>query len=385
MTERIIRRLPTASYIVGRKCNCPICERRANTYIDALVELRPLMKIPVISRCELLYCLYCELPFINDEIAKKIREDNNGFSVMEFKAEQKNVNGTRLMVYNLDLTKSYEKDYSMSQLSQFRKHKKRLRQVESALCMICVDVENEPRDVIIVGDEKDQNAEKDVFFYASEEARVLLSAIWIKKKYLRDVYKNRKIIIRQLIEAEYVKGRLPDMICSKRVNILSESKNHILATKQATLLYSPFNNRYEVIMAVVKKSKTYVEASIFREFVKKYGNPGVELSFVDSVTDWESDYPYACLKNESILKGYGYSVGLLDHKSTELRQELLAEMIDLEIVTVSQLKRWLEFFKSSHKSAKYQFARDCWEEDEKFVLSYTPNPKRFLSLKRNVE
>ena len=97
------------------------------------------------------------------------------------------------MVYNLNLTESYEKDYSMSQLSQFRKHKKRLRQVESAPCMICVDVENEPRDVIIVGDEKDQNAEKDVFFYASEEARTLLSAIWIKKNICEMFIKIEKL------------------------------------------------------------------------------------------------------------------------------------------------------------------------------------------------
>ena len=89
MNKKIIKRLPLASYTANRTQNCPICGRKTEMYTDFAVELRPLTTPPVISMCGLLYCVYCALPFVNDEIIKKIRADNDGFGIMTFKEDKK--------------------------------------------------------------------------------------------------------------------------------------------------------------------------------------------------------------------------------------------------------------------------------------------------------
>ena len=109
MNEKVIKRLPMASYIAGRKQNCPICGRKTEMYVDFDVELRPLTVVPMVSTCSLLYCVYCAIPFSNEEISEKIRKDNNGFCLMTFSENKEDVNETRFMIYNLDASETEKK------------------------------------------------------------------------------------------------------------------------------------------------------------------------------------------------------------------------------------------------------------------------------------
>lgn len=84
------------------------------------------------------------------------------------------------------------------------------------------------------------------------------------------------------------------------------------------------------------------------------------------------------LNSESVLKCYGYSVSKAEGLSTGERQELLAEIVDLEILTVKKVVTLLDFFIQTHAAPKYIEARFKWESDKKYIQGYNVNPQRFL-------
>lgn len=142
------------------------------------------------------------------------------------------------------------------------------------------------------------------------------------------------------------------------------------------LLFSPFTQRYEILTATYNKfdDEYYVDARQWRKFVSKYGNPGVQLAFKHfterDVYSYELD-----LRESSILMDYGYSSTL----SKAARQEILAEMVDLGIISVHQIIQYLKFF-IDFNGAKRNMAssRRAWEEDWDFIEKYKVNPDRFL-------
>ena len=80
----------------------------------------------------------------------------------------------------------------------------------------------------------------------------------------------------------------------------------------------------------------------------------------------------------SILTEYGYTVAQNVGLSSKERHELLAEVIDLEILDSIDIINHLEFCISLHPNEKYVYARSKWKEDIGFVENYNFNPDRFL-------
>ena len=60
------------------------------------------------------------------------------------------------------------------------------------------------------------------------------------------------------------------------------------------------------------------------------------------------------------------------------RQDILVDIIDLGILEVHKIVRYLNFFIKSHAAECYADARIKWEEDRKFVENYKVNPNRFM-------
>lgn len=185
-----------ASYIVGRKQNCPACGRKADIYVDFSVELRPLTNIPVISKCSLLYCVYCALPFANEEISVKIRKENNGFGIMTFKADKENVNRIRFMIYNLDYPQRKERDYIKSQILKFNERRNTISKIPSSIVTICTKTDQEIKDFIIVENKNDEDKENNILLYSDSLARELLSAAYLENRHLQGVYNGKSIFIR---------------------------------------------------------------------------------------------------------------------------------------------------------------------------------------------
>ena len=110
--------------------------------------------------------------------------------------------------------------------------------------------------------------------------------------------------------------------------------------------------------------------------VSFYGNPGITISFYSKgyCLDWNE------LNAESILRIYGYSVSETEGLTSKTRQEILAELVDLEITTVSFITKMISFFIKSHPDDRFFIARTKWEEDLHYIENYKIRPERFLIL-----
>ncbi|MCC8074005.1 MAG: hypothetical protein LIO62_07770, partial [Clostridiales bacterium] len=132
-----------------------------------------------------------------------------------------------------------------------------------------------------------------------------------------------------------------------------------------------------------EKNMAFIDISIYKNFVKKYGNPGIciisEADFDKPVFDTNGKISYDELNAESILKIYGYAVNKNDNLSSSKRQELLAEIIDLDIMSASRISNFLKLL--INKNKRYPIAQVKWKEDKKFVENYKANQQRFLIVK----
>lgn len=116
-----------------------------------------------------------------------------------------------------------------------------------------------------------------------------------------------------------------------------------------------------------------MDISIYRSFIKKFGNPGLWLDFPIAASARIGE-----LNEESILKGYGYSVGKEENLSSVEREELLMELVDLEILTVSKIAHHLDFCIRLRTDPKYMEAVSKWTSDKMFIENYKVNPARFM-------
>lgn len=216
--------------------------------------------------------------------------------------------------------------------------------------------------------------------YTSEMAREFLTAIFYKERNNKGCYNGKRYMI---VDSKFGSnfGNIENTIIPNRLLLRqgggnsSSLKNRFLSIKQL-LLYSPFNRRYETIQVTFdSRSNEYFTAPFrFRRFVEDYGNPGIKLDFFSNGgrTTSFSDY-----NAESILASYGYSVAN-GTQSESKRQELLAEIVDLGILTPKRVSGFLSFFLRTHSSDKYVYARQKWGADKIFIENYKINKERFL-------
>ena len=77
------------------------------------------------------------------------------------------------------------------------------------------------------------------------------------------------------------------------------------------------------------------------------------------------------LAQESILMQYGYNVNQVEGLTRSRRHKILAVLIDLRILSKSEIIGYLDFFISQRQSnSKYGIAISKWEDDREFVEEY---------------
>ena len=154
---------------------------------------------------------------------------------------------------------------------------------------------------------------------------------------------------------------------------------HPAAPLTAALLYSPFSRHYEGMMVTRDKEKGlyYADPAKFREFVRRCGNPGIRVGFRKANGDYTDRK--ASPGDFSFLEAYGYVITPRDNLPADARQQILAEIIDLDLASVSGLSAWLS---TSAAGARSPEAAACWQADLDFVRNYTPDPARFLSARK---
>lgn len=148
------------------------------------------------------------------------------------------------------------------------------------------------------------------------------------------------------------------------------------------LVYSPYSTRYEIVKATYDRSSdvAYTDIHVFRSFIRVHGNPNMNIQFISKSGNGTGFFDN--LNTVSFLKEYGYDVSKKKGMTQAERQSILAELVDLRLMTVAGIWNHLEFCIRSHTEEKYVWARQKWREDIQFISSYKVNPSRFMIAKR---
>lgn len=267
------------------------------------------------------------------------------------------------------------------------KKSERKRRTQSAEVAIKAEFdESEIIEYIIVSDETDAN-EAEKVFYLSDTGKELLSAAYAKQRRKKGSLGGRSFKVIAVKYPLWKDSRISEFvirndlrISPKGGHIYKYSKCHTNDNVIESLLYSLGTNRYEVIRATLDRAglPPYVDVSLYREFVHKYGRPALTPTFDDNMGYANKSAIETKLNPKSVLKCYGYSVNKLYSIEDEARQELLAEIVDLEILPADVVIGFLDFLILSHNKSKDTEARIKWHRDRDFIQNYKPDAQRFL-------
>jgi hypothetical protein len=233
---------------------------------------------------------------------------------------------------------------------------------------------------VIVNDIIYQDRHKRILHYTDELARELLTAAYVESRNKCGKYENIDFKVQQIVYQTSDINELSSQMTPHKLAIKKGggyySYNSTSGIEEIVdlLLYSPYTDRYETIRATYNKFNDfcYIDISKFREFISEYGNPKhVNINFICDISNQQ-------LKQESILKIYGYSVSDADGLSPKYRQALLSELVDVGILTVPEVVNLLNFFIRIHSNAEYRYACDKWQADKEYIENYQVNPQRFL-------
>lgn len=341
-------------------CVCPTCANELCSGF-ALIPLDDIYAVKIQG----LECRNCSRLFLTESAAVKNLLIDNEY------AKEFTLNGRTLWNY--------------SATNEQRNREKKINDVLSAVVLIAVAWEknnvNMRKDYLIVNSANEQSEEKGILHYTNPLARELLSAAYRYDRFGKGKWNGVKFKIEQKLSRDNADAQMPENIMPTVVQIRAgggyyqKLKNRFEEIVDL-LLYSPTTGRYEIAKATynILYGYAYMDYSRFRAFVREFGNPRIGLEFKMNKATADLDR----FRTESILRECGYSVSETDRIPAKLRQGLLADLVDLDIVEVSQVVSFLDFFIKMHPLPKDVCARQKWEEDRSFISDYKLNPKRFL-------
>ena len=238
----------------------------------------------------------------------------------------------------------------------------------------------------IVNDQEVQDVSRGVFYYTHWIAREILAGI-IKPE------KNGRVNIN---------GTILNVLTSTNLDRIAKNADSILQRVEIrknggysrfgnrdeynneivdVLMYSPFTKRYEITRASYDKSSRsyYMDITRFRSFVREYGNPGIKIWA--GVSGYKGGGNFDMLNHESILYAYGYNVNQTNNLSAEYRHQILADVVDLNIMTVREIVKLITYNMNLHSQERNWLARKKWQEDIDFITDYRLEPDRFIIAK----
>ena len=369
----------------GEIVSCPNCNSKIN--VDyTLIPISKTQRAKVFG----LFCRECRCLYVNN------KDDINKLLCDNIYAKEFTLDGEELWNYSTIKQQRKKEERRIKKEQELRElHKQKraeryekLNAVVSAEVMICIQYTNKKQEeIIIVNDPLCADEQKNIFHYSSDAGREFLSAAFAQKRNRRGRFNemNYRTTERPLYnnKAQYSLSQhiLPIDLTIKKDGGYSSSILNNNYEIVDMLVYSPFTNRYEIMKATHDKRQEmcFVDICRYRNFIHEYGNPEL-FPFFESRRNLVSGFDN--LNEESILKGYGYDVNKGDNLSSKYRQELLAEIIDLDIMKASKIVRFLNDFLIP-RHPQHPEAQNKWREDIHFVENYKANPQRFLIAKDN--
>lgn len=286
----------------------------------------------------------------------------------------------------------YQQRYRSSKFSLWRYAKEEILESENesnhlhhlkttpgaALLVILQDEEGKEHEVFIVTSKSYENKAKKIIYLWTKAAMNLLTIAFHKENKGRTFTLNgKKYTVKTVYSGDDSNGiiKTPTTIYLRKNGGYynpSQPENPLVTA----LVFSPFTRHYEGMTVTydTKEDVYYVDSTKFRDFIHKYGNPGVHIGHYISTGSYGFDW--SDLRDSSFLMDYGYNVSYNDNLPRSVRHEMLAEIVDLQIATVSEIITHLNFCISTH--AKYKSAVDCWTDDMEFISMYKVNPQRFM-------
>lgn len=262
--------------------------------------------------------------------------------------------------------------------------KRRLRTVPNSVVMVRVETKDNQIQEYIITNCEPALTDSNIFYYKSLEGREILSAAFAKQRDKKGVlFDNEFKVLNCIFADENNQQTFSSAMVPVKINIKNDggySSSIVNRNFEIVdlLLYSPVTKRFELMPSTYDKALDYcyTDISIFRSHLHKYRSPDLPLDFYTKRSSHR--FSYDDMASESILMGYNYSVSQANNLSTYERREILAEIVDLKILTVSRIVRFLDFLCRCRPGEKYYLARSKWESDMNFIQNYKVNPNRFL-------
>ncbi|MCD7944195.1 MAG: hypothetical protein LUH43_04825 [Clostridia bacterium] len=391
MRKDYIWRCETSLYsLKHQETECPICYN---------VLEKDQTRIPVSQTEEaivpVLFCPKCRKCYVRDseKVAKLLRDNYHASNFLLDDEQLWNVTSRKVFREEQQIMRQKHEEQSKLRALENERRSKKLKSVESAALLISVcykDAEETEMCEYIITNEKKMVPQKDgVFPYRSLEARELLTAAFHKSREEKNGKLNgREFNVIWTYPDDHHYGKLSDRVpfgvlqIGKNGGSYSSLKDGNSCEIVDLLLYSPYEKIYKTISATFNKDEGYCYTDIcrYRDFVRRYGNPGVIPNFDECTKDnseWCRRY-FDELDPESFLHSYGYNVSATSNISTKIRQDILAEIMDLELLPQNKIISFLDWLIGSRTQDKNEIARSKWIEDKSFVENYRLNPERFL-------
>ena len=363
----------TKLYSANGQSSCPNCQQQ-------LIKSETI--IPISESSNLLVegyiCRKCKSMFVRnaDDIAEKLKDNPHSAGFY--------INDIAYWQYSENEKKKRQEERKWQKIDEMRARKEyqRLRKtnilnsIVSSVVIISVMFQDKSRAEYIITASKDAASGENFIHYSSAMGRELLTAAYVPVRKKQGLLNGKKYHVYSV----FLKQKMPETLIPSFITIKTDggystsikNKNSELIN---LLLYSPYNDIYECVHATYNKEEDicYMDVSIYRQFIKEFGNPNLRLDFSTATGGRIGE-----LNEESILKGYGYSVAEKDNLSNIEREELLMELVDLEILTVSKIAHHLDFCIRLHTDPKYIYAVRKWTSDKTFIENYKVNPTRFM-------
>lgn len=363
----------TRLYSANGEASCPGCQQQL---------FKGETIIPIGENSNLLVdgfvCPKCKSMFVRDadDISKKLKDNPHsaGFYINDIAYWQY----SELERKKKQEERKKQKAEETRARNEIQRQRKRhiLDSIESSVVLISITFQDRSTAEYIITTNNASVSAENAIHYSSTIGRELLTAAYVssRKKRGRMNGKNYRVI------SVFQKNKMPETLIPSFITIKTDG-GYSSSVKNRNceiidlLLYSPYNDIYECVHATYNKEDDvcFMDISVYRHFIKEFGNPGLWLDFPMATSAGIGE-----LNEESILKGYGYSVANKENLSSVEREELLTELVDLEILTVAQIAHHLDFCIHLHTDPQYTEAISKWTSDKKFIENYKVNPARFM-------
>lgn len=266
---------------------------------------------------------------------------------------------------------------------QFNSAKLLFEQNENYSLMLLLRSYSDQRErYVIISNETDRSRDMiKILSYKEKETRQILTDIYKKERTSIELDGKKYEVCKMVYRNKYFSSGLEVMVPEIMIKPNGGYYQSLINNRHElvdVLLYSPFTGRYELARATYNKDRReyFMDINAYRRFYREYGNPG--LSIYAEGKQRRGAGGFCDLRDESLLHAFGYNVNAQENLGSASRQCLLADIIDLELMSQKSVIALLESLIKRFTAAKYNEARLKWQQDLNFVIDYKANPQRFI-------